>query len=313
MNHPIRMAVVGIGKIARDQHLPAIAASTQFELAATVSPQDKGVDTVPHFSDFEALSTSDVELDAVAVCTPPQVRRQLAASAIARGWHVLLEKPPAATLAEVFTLRDAAADSGVSLFASWHARFAAGVEPARNWLAGREVKSVQIIWRENVRVWHPGQDWIWQPGGFGVFDPGINALSIATRILPRPFFVTEAALFVPENRAAPIAARASFQDTAGIPIELDLDFREEGPPSWDIIVATDAGTLTLSREGSQLSIDGVEELPDQREQHLDYPGLYQRFAEIVHAGASDVDVVPFCLVADIFMIARVTHVEPYIE
>jgi hypothetical protein len=43
---------------------------------------------------------------------------------------------------------------------------------------------VEIVWHEDVRKWHPGQQWIWEPGGFGVFDPGINALSIATRIFP---------------------------------------------------------------------------------------------------------------------------------
>jgi D-galactose 1-dehydrogenase len=47
---------------------------------------------------------------------------------------------------------------------------------------------VNVIWREDVRVWHPGQDWIWQPGGLGVFDPGINALSIITHILPARSF-----------------------------------------------------------------------------------------------------------------------------
>ena len=33
---PIRMGVVGMGKIAVDQHLPAIAANPDFTLAATV-------------------------------------------------------------------------------------------------------------------------------------------------------------------------------------------------------------------------------------------------------------------------------------
>ena len=32
-----RVAVMGLGKIARDEHLPAIASSDSFELVATVS------------------------------------------------------------------------------------------------------------------------------------------------------------------------------------------------------------------------------------------------------------------------------------
>jgi D-galactose 1-dehydrogenase len=77
------------------------------------------------------------------------------------------------------------------------------VEAARSWLAERRLSAVRIDWREDVRRWHPGQAWIWEPGGLGVFDPGINALSIATRILPRAFFLTEGVLRFPENRARP--------------------------------------------------------------------------------------------------------------
>ena len=92
------------------------------------------------------------------------------------------------------------------LFATWHSRFAHAVAPARAWLDGRTVRSARISWKEDVRHWHPGQAWIWQPAGFGVFDPGINALSILTEILPGAFMVREATLTFPENRDTPIAA-----------------------------------------------------------------------------------------------------------
>ncbi|WP_308461881.1 Gfo/Idh/MocA family protein [Sphingomonas folli] len=310
---PIRLALVGMGKIAHDQHLPAIAASEHFELVATVSRSGESVDGLPFFPNVEALAASDVAVDAVALCTPPQVRRAIAQFAIEQGWHVFLEKPPGATLAEVIALRDAASARGVSLFASWHSRYADGVEPARAWLAERMVRRATITWREDVRVWHPGQDWIWEPGGFGVFDPGINALSIATRILPRPFFVETAELDVPSNRAAPIAARVAFRDTAGSAIAMDLDFRQEGPQHWDIEVETDAGTLLLAKGGSVLTIDGAEAIARDADLHGEYPGLYRRFGEIVRAGESDVDVAPLRLVADAFLRGRHIGVEPFVE
>lgn len=313
MTAPIRLAVVGMGKIAHDQHLPAIAANDQFELVATVSRHGEGVGGRPFFHDIQALAKSGVAVDAVALCTPPQVRRAIADFAIAQGWHVFLEKPPGATLAEVAALSEAADAKGVSLFASWHSRFADGVEPAREWLAERTITRATITWREDVRVWHPGQDWIWEPGGFGVFDPGINALSIATRILPRPFFVETAELEVPSNRAAPIAARVAFRDTTGVPIAMDLDFRQEGPQHWDIEVETDAGTLKLSQGGATLSIDGEETSAPADDLHGEYPGLYRQFAAIVRAGVSDVDVSPLRLVADAFLRGRLLSVEPFVE
>ncbi|MFX8453540.1 hypothetical protein ABTL48_21335, partial [Acinetobacter baumannii] len=80
----------------------------------------------------------------------------------------------------------------------------------------RQIKSVHVIWKEDVRVWHPGQTWIWEPGGLGVFDPGINALSILTRILPKPVFVTAAELAFPSNCQSPIAANLTLTDISGL-------------------------------------------------------------------------------------------------
>ena len=304
---PVRIAVVGMGKIARDQHLPAIAGNPAFSLAATVSPHDLGVAGVPHHASLEALLAEGPAVDAVALCTPPQVRYGLAAQALARGVHVFLEKPPGATLSEVAALEQQAAKVGASLFAGWHSRFAAGVSPARAWLAERRIDGVTITWREDVRVWHPGQAWIWEPGGLGVFDPGINALSIATYILPRPFFLEQATLVIPANRAAPIAADLRFRDTGGAAIAMDLDWRQTGPQSWDIVVETDAGPCRLSRGGAVLTLPSGTDHAEDRE----YPGLYARFATLIATGRSDVDTAPLRLVADAFLRGRRETADPF--
>ena len=207
----LRVAVVGLGKIARDQHIPAITATEGIELAATVDP-GTAIDGVTHFATLEKLLAAKKLFDAVALCTPPQARQALASAALKAGKHVLLEKPPGETVSELTPLIAAARQSGRTLFTAWHSRFAPAVEPARAFLADREIKSVSVEWKEDVRVWHPGQAWIWEPGGIGVFDPGINALSIMTRILPRPFFLTRSELSFPRNRAAPIAADLVFSD-----------------------------------------------------------------------------------------------------
>ncbi len=313
MSQPIRLALVGMGKIAHDQHVPAIAGNADIALVATVSRHGDGIEGTPHFHDLDALIASGIAIEAVALCTPPQVRRAIAMQAIAQGWHVFLEKPPGATLAEVAQLQAAADAAGVSLFASWHSRYAPGVEPARAFLADAAIASVTVTWREDIRVWHPGQAWILEAGGFGVFDPGINALSIVTRILPRAFFVTEADLDFPANCDSPIAARVRFTDDAGLPIAADFDFRQEGPQSWDIVVATDAGTLTLHDGGARLVLpDGTE--PSQSEAlHGEYAGLYARFAAIVRTGESDVDIAPLRHVADAFLRGRRHVVEAFIE
>jgi D-galactose 1-dehydrogenase len=296
---PIRIAVVGMGKIARDQHLPAIAGNDRFSLAATVSRHEPGLAGIPHATSLAALLANGPALDAVVLCTPPQVRYELAALALARDLDVFLEKPPGATVCEVETLHEQArgCGHGTTLFASWHSRFAPGVEPARAWLAAAQIRRVSVVWREDVRAWHPGQAWIWEPGGLGVFDPGINALSILTHILPRPFFLVRARLAFPVNRAAPIAAVMTFRDTAGAEIIMDLDWRQTGPQTWDIVVETDAGTLKLQSGGSVLSLPSGEQRLEGRE----YPSLYQHFDRLIQTGCSDVDTRPLQLIADVFL------------
>ncbi|HEY6813907.1 MAG TPA: Gfo/Idh/MocA family oxidoreductase [Croceibacterium sp.] len=297
---PIRIAVVGLGKIARDQHLPALQANPQFALAATVCPFGATAEGLPAFATLGELLASGIPLDAAAICTPPQVRHRLASEALARGLHVLLEKPPAANLSEADALAELAAEAGCTIFTAWHSRFAAGVEPAREWLADRRILGATITWREDVRVWHPGQAWIWQPGGFGVFDPGINALSIATRILPGPLTLTGAELEFPANREAPIAARLSLRLASGAPVAADFDFRQTGAQTWDIEVETDHGTLRLAQGGAALTVpSGTHRAGD-----AEYPALYARFAELVRSGTSEVDTAPLRLVADAFLRGR---------
>ncbi|HMH72557.1 MAG TPA: Gfo/Idh/MocA family oxidoreductase [Bradyrhizobium sp.] len=305
----IRVAIVGLGKIARDQHISAIAETAGIELAATVS-RNASINGIRHFATLDELLDRVPDIDAVALCTPPQGRQAQAAAALKAGKHVLLEKPPGATVSELTPLIAEARQTGHTLFATWHSRFAPAVEAARAFLAGRQIRSVVVEWKEDVRVWHPGQAWIWEPGGFGVFDPGINALAILTRILPRPFFLTEAELSYPGNRAAPIAANLAFSDGTGLPILAEFDWRQTGPQTWDIRVETDAGRLTLSSGGSRLDHDD-RNLVD--EQQAEYRGIYQRFVELITSRVSDVDLSPLLHVADAFMLGRRRDVEPFIE
>jgi predicted dehydrogenase len=296
----IRLALVGIGKIARARHIPAVRSSPRYALSATVS-RHGGIAGIDSFADLDTLLSAAIPLDAVSFCTPPQGRHALACKAIAAGLHVMLEKPPGTTVASVLDLQERAGRAGLTLFASWHSRAAAAVEPARAWLAARRIEHVRATWREDIRVWHPGQDWILQAGGLGVFDPGINCLSILTRILPGRLHVESAVLAVPGNRAAPIAATLGLRYEEAVKVDAEFDFLYTGDPCWNIEVVTDAGTVLLSHGGQRLAVDGRQlHAGEDRE----YDTLYERFADLIAARDSDVDVAPLQLVADAFVVAR---------
>ncbi|EHH08605.1 MULTISPECIES: Gfo/Idh/MocA family protein [Agrobacterium] len=304
-----KLAIVGVGKIVRDQHLPAIAGNPDFELICTASRHGT-VDGVASYGTIEAMLEAVPAIDAVSLCMPPQYRYEAAYAALNAGKHVFLEKPPGATLSEVQDLVRLADSKGLSLFASWHSRYAPAVEAAKAFLASTKIDSVHVIWKEDVRHWHPNQAWIWQAGGLGVFDPGINALSIITHILPHALFLTKATLEFPENRDAPIAADLHFSDVTQTPVHAEFDWRQTGKQSWDIVAETAAGRMVLSEGGAKLSINGEEKLS---EPEREYPALYERFSEIIKAGRSDVDLAPLTHVADAFLLGRHKFVDSFYD
>lgn len=298
----LKLGLVGIGKIARDQHIPAIAADPRFELVATAS-RNASLDGVAGFTSVEAMLAAVPALDAISICTPPQAHFDAALAALRAGKHVMLEKPPAATTREIALLQAEAAKHGRTLFQTWHSRFAAGVDAARDWAKGRTLTGGRITWKEDVHHWHPGQQWIWDAGGLGVFDPGINALSVLTEVLSEEAFVHKAVLDFPANQQAPIAAHLELRTEAGVAVRAEFDFRQKGEQTWDIELVTTTGRLRLSRGGGVLEIDGQAVGADEALAG-EYPRLYARFADLCAAGESEVDWRPFQLVADAFLIGE---------
>ncbi len=304
----LRIGLVGAGKIARDQHVPAIAANEDFELVGVVDSAAR-LENVASFGSLEDLFGAGPT--AIVVCTPPQVRYAVARAALAAGKHVLLEKPPAATVGELADLRSRAEGPGLTLFTAWHSQFGPAVPAAKQWICAHRPRRITVTWREDVRRWHPGQAWIWEEGGFGVFDPGINALSILTAILPGRVFVTAASINVPENRATPIAARLNLGTSEGAQIGAEFDWRQTGTQTWDIAVeAQDGAGMRLSLGGHRLSGNDV---PAADALEGEYPAIYRRFATLVAHGRSEVHPDPLRLVADAFLVAERRTVAPFVE
>ena len=304
---PIRIAILGFGKIAADQHAPAIAANPRFELVATSSRSGQGV--AQTFTDWRKLIREVDGLDAVAITTPPGPRYEIARECILAGLHCLLEKPPTAGLAEIADLDCLAQAQPVSLFTTWHAQHHPTVEAAAKALAGKRIAAMHIVWHEDVKKWHPGQEWIWQPGGFGVFDPGINAFSIATKIYPGGLFVRSAELSVPANAQTPIAAEIQFASPeADGPLTASLDWRRSEGEEWTIAVDTSDGMkLRLADGGEALTINGDAQAA---EGPGEYPDIYCQFVDLIDERKSLVDVAPLRLVADSLLTARRSEVAP---
>jgi D-galactose 1-dehydrogenase len=310
---PHKIAIIGLGKIATDQHVPSILANDDFELAAIVSGRRATVHDLPSFRTQEELYEAMPDVKLVAICTPPMGGRfETTRAALLAGRDVLIEKPPSATLGEIAELAAIATAERRVFFTTWHSRFNPAVEEARRLLAGRRLQRLEVDWREDVRRWHPGQAWIWEPGGFGVFDPGINALSIVTEIMPEAIFVASAKLEVPANRQTPIGAEIIFATPDPVPgssLTAIFDWRKDGEQSWTISAETTEGTrLVLTEGGARLAVNGdvVVDKPPQ-----EYPRIYAMLSQLLAEGRSHVDVRPLRLVADAFLVGDRQTTDPF--
>jgi len=310
-NKVINLGIVGVGKIVFDQHLPSIAKNSAFNLVATAS-RNASVDGVRAFSDITSMLDA-TQLDAVALCMPPQYRQAAAQIAIQRGKHVLLEKPPGATVSEVELLSEIAQKKGVSLYSSWHSRHAAAVATAKELLSHRRLLSANLVWKEDVRKWHPGQQWIWQAGGLGVFDPGINGLSILTYCLNSSMYVSRASLAFPLNKVAPIAADIDIQTRERVKIACHFDWRIDDNDVWAIDFQTDKGLIQLKDGGATVLLDGQEVAGPPSSEHAEYETIYANFSDIIERGVSEVDLSPLKLVADAFLLGDRQQVAAFVE
>lgn len=297
-----QIAIIGVGKIAQDQHLPVIDRSPDFELAATVSTRGLGHNGKPVFRTAAELYAQKPEIKLVSICTPPGVRHAYVREALDAGKHVMMEKPPTTTISELDDLVAHARHKDLVLYQTWHSRYNAAVDRTRDILARDGVKSVRIDWRESVRKWHPDQDWVWEPGGFGVCDPGMNALSILTKIMPFPVFVQSARLTFPGNRQTPVDVEIVFKSgQAGQPkLSAGFNWLQESGEIWTIRVETGKGDLLkLEGGGRRLCINDVVVL-----EHGDaeYGAMYEHFAGLLRAHQSDVDAAPLRLMSDVFLL-----------
>ncbi|MGI8437794.1 MAG: Gfo/Idh/MocA family protein [Chthoniobacterales bacterium] len=94
----LRGALVGFGNVAQLGHWPGYAASRDAKIVAVVDPSAErraAAEKLPlALGVFPSLTDIDREaIDFVDICTPPSQHAEPMQEAIARGWHVLCEKP----------------------------------------------------------------------------------------------------------------------------------------------------------------------------------------------------------------------------
>lgn len=297
----IRLALVGYGKIAQDQHIPNILRHQALELTALVSTSGRGPETYPVYRTLDALLAQE-KIDALVIATPARPRAALARRALEAGLHVFLEKPPAVTLGDVEMLAQLADRQKCTLFTSWHAQANPAVAIAADYVQAEGLAHMDISWCEDVEQWHPGQQWIWQAGGFGVMDAGMNALSIASRLCRHNICVEKSSFLMHSAGLQPLRASLLARSANGRISGL-FDWTHKGKAQWTIEITTQMDNIILLDQGGARLFYNAQNIVQSQDEHSEYHALYAAFIDHIARGRSYVDTQPLRIVADMWLMA----------
>src|SRR5690242_4602073 len=144
---PLRVGVVGVG-VMGSNHARVLTGLPGTELVGIADPDRKQADFVARTLGCEAVTDIDALLDlgvdAVTIAAPTHLHRSLSLACIARGVHVLVEKPIASTVEEGHDIIAAARRAGVTLMVGHVERFNPAVEAIKDAIRNEDILSIGI-------------------------------------------------------------------------------------------------------------------------------------------------------------------------
>jgi predicted dehydrogenase len=206
----LRIGVIGAGTVG-GWHLNSYRKAGA-AIVAVADPQEQlGRQRAAEYgcryhADYRSL-LADGQLDAVSICTPPDLHREHVLAALDRGLHVLCEKPFAATLDDARAMVAAARQSDRTLLVGFVHRFYEPAQRTRRMVAeGTLGPLISFHNRFAVNNRKNHRDWVIDPlraGGGAFMDTAMHSVDLFR------FLVGE------------VAAVTAFQRTVavGLPVE----------------------------------------------------------------------------------------------
>lgn len=174
----VKIAVIGIGSIARRAHLPGYMHANA-NIVALCSPNATDLEDIASqynatpWRDWQAMIRSG-GFDAVSICTPPALHCEMSTACSKAGFHVLVEKPMAISLDECDQMI-AAADKANKILMVYHNmrnsfQHRQAREILKSGILGKPYLAHAVIGHDGPEEWSPASAWFFQAGmaGLGV-------------------------------------------------------------------------------------------------------------------------------------------------
>ncbi len=175
------VGIIGYGKMGKIRH-DAIKENGQGLVVALSEPDLKeNLDNLPNISHDEMINNN--QIDAIVVCTPNFLNKELTIRSLLSGKHVFCEKPPAFTALDVEEIKKAEFKSGKKLMYGFNHRHHDSIIRMKDivesgefgkiiWMRGRYGKSVT---EDYFDQWRAKKE---LAGGGIVIDQGIHMLDL---------------------------------------------------------------------------------------------------------------------------------------
>ena len=143
----LRVGVIGVG-VMGSNHARVLAELPGVDFVGIADPDRAQARSVAQalgcaeVADFSSLL--DAGLDAVTIAAPTHVHHEIALACIARGVHVLVEKPIASSTQEGRAIVAAARRAGVTLMVGHVERFNPAVQAIKDAIRGEDILSIAI-------------------------------------------------------------------------------------------------------------------------------------------------------------------------
>ena len=127
---PVRVALVGAGRVCDYHHVPALQLDSRAKLVAACDADSKLLEQRRSEWGLQKTTTrfeeicADPEIDALVIATPNASHRPIAVAAALAGKHVMCEKPLGLNAGEVREMYEAAREAGVVHMTAFTYRFA---------------------------------------------------------------------------------------------------------------------------------------------------------------------------------------------
>lgn len=165
--------IVGAGGRGKDAYAPYIKQKKLFKIVGVVEPDDYkreqfkstyGVKDEMCFTDYKAFFKREKLADAVIICTQDKMHTEPTLMAKEKGYHIMLEKPIAATLSEVKLLEKEFCDYDKVFMTGFVLRYTPFISKMKEIIDNGEIGDIVTMQlNENEGFWHHAHSYVRGP------------------------------------------------------------------------------------------------------------------------------------------------------